>query len=70
VTGTSFCVYHSGGPESSFGFREPRGVFTPEMSGIFVAHRPGGYLILTDSMSSIKGPADSKSCSRDSLVGI
>jgi hypothetical protein len=47
VAGTGFGVYHSGGSESSFCLREPSGVFTSEMSTIFVAliqiraHRPG-----------------------------
>jgi hypothetical protein len=59
-TGTGFGVNHSGGPESSFHLREPGGVFTSEMSNIFVAviqiraRRPGKYLILTDRMSSLK----------------
>jgi hypothetical protein len=34
---TGFGVYHSGGPESSFRIWEPSGVFTSEMSVIFVA---------------------------------
>jgi hypothetical protein len=34
--GTGFDVYHSGGPESGFRLREPSGVFTSEMSAIFV----------------------------------
>jgi ribonuclease HI len=55
-----FGVYHSGGPESSFCLREPSGVFTSEMSAIFVAliqiraSRPGRYHIVTDSMSYLK----------------
>jgi hypothetical protein len=57
--GTSFGVYRTGGLESSFSFRVPRGVFTSEMSVIFVAliqimARPGRYLIVTASMSSLK----------------
>jgi hypothetical protein len=35
--GTVFGVYHSGSPESSFRLRVPSGVFTSEMSEIFVA---------------------------------
>jgi hypothetical protein len=56
--GTSFDVYHSGGPESSFRLREPSVVFTSEMLAISVAliqirvRRLGRYLILTDSISS------------------
>jgi hypothetical protein len=56
--GTGFRVYHTEGPESSFRIREPSGVFTLEMSEIFVALiqiracRPDRYFILTDSMSS------------------
>jgi hypothetical protein len=34
---TGFGVYHSGGNESSIRLREPSGVFTSEMSAIFVA---------------------------------
>jgi hypothetical protein len=55
--GASFGVYHSGDPESSFCLREPSGVFTSEISAIFVAliqiraRRPGRYLIVTDSTS-------------------
>jgi hypothetical protein len=58
--GTSFGVHHSSGLESSFRLREPSGVFTSEMSAIFVAliqiwtRRSGTYLIVTDSMSSLK----------------
>jgi hypothetical protein len=57
---TGFGVYHSGGPESSIRLREPSGVFTSEMSAIFVtliqirARLPGRYLIVTESMSSLK----------------
>jgi hypothetical protein len=53
-------MYHSGGSESSFRLREPSGVFSSEMSVIFAlliqirARRSGRYLILTDSMSSLK----------------
>jgi hypothetical protein len=56
-----FGVYHSG---------------DPELSAIFVtfiqirARHPGSYLIVTDNMSFCKGSADSKGCSKDSLVGI
>jgi hypothetical protein len=45
-------VYHSGGPEVSFRLREPSGVFTSEISAIFVAliqkraRHPARYLIL------------------------
>jgi hypothetical protein len=55
-----FDVYHCGGSESSFHLREPIGVFTWKMSAIFVvliqirARRPGRYLIVIDSMSSLK----------------
>jgi hypothetical protein len=35
--GTGLGVNHSGGPEFSFRLREPNGVFTSEMSAIFVA---------------------------------
>jgi ribonuclease HI len=58
--GAGFGVYHSGGPESSFRLRGLSGVFTSEMSAIFVAliqiraHRPVRYLFVTDSMSSLK----------------
>jgi ribonuclease HI len=58
--GTGFGVYHFGGPESSFRLRKSREVFTSEMSTIFVAliqirtRRPCRYLIVTDSMSSLK----------------
>jgi hypothetical protein len=60
--GTGFGVYHSGGLESSFHPWKPNGVFTWEMSPIFVAlirirarrRRPDRYLIQTDSMSSLK----------------
>jgi hypothetical protein len=54
-----FVIYHAFGPESSFRLREPSGVFTSEMSAIFVAliqiraRRPGKYLIKIDSMSSL-----------------
>jgi hypothetical protein len=57
---TDFGVYLSGSLESSFRQREPSGVFTSEISAIFVAliqiraRRPGRYLIMTDSMSSLK----------------
>jgi hypothetical protein len=58
---TSFGVNHSGVLESSFCLREPRRVFTSEMSAIFVAliqiraRRPvGRYLIVTESMSSLR----------------
>jgi hypothetical protein len=46
-----FGVYHSDGPKFSFRLREPSGVFTSEMSAIFVALmriracRPGTYFI-------------------------
>jgi ribonuclease HI len=58
--GTGFGVYYSGGFEYCFRLREPSGVFTSEMSAIFVAliqigaRRPGRYLVVTDSMSSLK----------------
>jgi hypothetical protein len=58
--GTGFGVYHSGGLESSFRPWKPNGVFTWEMSPIFVAliglraRRLDRYLIQTDSMSSLK----------------
>jgi hypothetical protein len=51
--GIGFDVYHSGGPESGFRLREPSGVFTSDMSAIFVdliqirARRPGRYFIVT-----------------------
>jgi hypothetical protein len=32
-----YIIYHSDGPEYSFGLREPNGVITSEMSAIFVA---------------------------------
>jgi hypothetical protein len=55
--GAGFGIYH---PESSFRLREPSGVFTSEMSAIFVAliliraHSPGRYLVVADNMSSLK----------------
>jgi hypothetical protein len=55
--GASFGVYHSGVPESSFRLRKPSGVFTSEISVIFMAliqiraRRPDRYLIVTDSTS-------------------
>jgi hypothetical protein len=58
--GAGFGVYHSGGFESSFRLWEPSGVFTSEMSAIFVAliqikaRHPANYLIVTNSMSSLK----------------
>jgi hypothetical protein len=58
--GVCFGIYHSGGPESSFRLRKPSGVFTSEISVIFVAliqiraRRTGRYLVVTDSMSSLK----------------
>jgi hypothetical protein len=58
--GTGFGVYHSGSFKSSFSLREPSGVYTSEMSAILLtlmqitARLPGRYLILTNSMSSLK----------------
>jgi hypothetical protein len=55
--GAGFGVFHSDGPESSFRLREPSGVFTSEVSSIFVAliqiraRHLGRYLIVTESMS-------------------
>jgi hypothetical protein len=57
---TGIGVYHFGGPESSFRFKEPSGVFTSEMSVIFVAliqiraRRSGRYLVVTDSMTFLR----------------
>jgi hypothetical protein len=34
--GAVFGVYHSGGPESSFCLRETSGVFTSDMSAMFI----------------------------------
>jgi hypothetical protein len=68
--GTGFGVYHCGGSESSFHLREPIGVFTWKMSAIFVvliqirARRPGRYLIVIDSMSSLKVLQNRKVASR------
>jgi hypothetical protein len=53
---TGFGVYYSDGLESSFRLREPNGVFTPEISSIFViliqirSRRSDRHLILTDSI--------------------
>jgi hypothetical protein len=50
-----FGVYHSGGPQSSFRVREPSGVFTSEISVIFVALiQIKARLFVTDSMNSLK----------------
>jgi hypothetical protein len=46
--------------EISYRLREPSGVFTSELSAIFMAlvrirdHHPGEFIILSDSMSSLR----------------
>jgi ribonuclease HI len=58
--GTGFGVYQLSGGEISFRLREPSGVFTSELSAIFMAlvqigdHHPAEFIILSDSMSSLR----------------
>jgi ribonuclease HI len=58
--GTGFGVCQLNGGEISFRLREPSGVFTSELSAIFMAliqigdHHPGEFIILSDSMSSLR----------------
>jgi hypothetical protein len=70
--GTRFAVYQLNGREINYRLREPSGVFTSELSAIFMAlvrirdHHPGEFIILSDSMSSLhEGIADSKN-----IIGI
>jgi ribonuclease HI len=57
--GTGFGVYQLNGGEISFRLQEPSGVFTSELSAIFMAlvqirdHHPGEFIIFSDSMSSV-----------------
>jgi hypothetical protein len=58
--GTGFGVYQLNGGEISYRLRKPIGVFTSELSAIFMAlvqignHQPGEFIILSDSMSSLR----------------
>jgi hypothetical protein len=58
--GTGFGVYQLSGGEISFRLWEPSGVFTSELSTIFMAlvqirdHHPGKFIILSYSMSSLR----------------
>jgi hypothetical protein len=57
--GTVFGVYQLNGGEISFRLREPSGVFTSELSEIFMAlvqirDHPGEFIILSDNMSSLR----------------
>jgi hypothetical protein len=58
--GTRFGVYQLNGGEISFRLQEPCGIFTSELSTIFMAlvqirdHHPGEFIILSDSMSSLR----------------
>jgi hypothetical protein len=54
-----FGVYQLNGGEISFRLREPSGVFTSELSAIFMAlvqirDHPGEFIILSDTMSSLR----------------
>jgi hypothetical protein len=58
--GTGFGVYQLNGSEISYCLREPSGVFTSELLAIFMAlvqignHHPGEFIILSDSISSLR----------------
>jgi hypothetical protein len=57
---TGFGVYQLNGGEINFRLREPRGVFTSDLSTSFMAlvqirdQHPGEFIILLDNMSSQK----------------
>jgi hypothetical protein len=58
--GIGFRVYQLNGDEISLRLRQPSGVFTSELSAIFMAsvqigdHHSGEFIILSDSMSSLR----------------
>jgi hypothetical protein len=58
--GTGFGVYKLNGGKISYRLREPSGVFTSELSAIFMAlvqirdHHLSEFIFLSDSMSSLR----------------
>jgi hypothetical protein len=78
LAGTGFGVNQLNGGEISFRLRKPSGVFTSELSAIIMAlvqirdHHPGPgeFIILSDSMSSLRALQTRKIPSQDTLIGI